>query len=98
MNIRNVVTRASVIRGVGFDEIIIDAIQELVEGDKINEADLVAMTNEALLIADSSDDLSGAEIKVFTKKCGKNFKSGEGVAVVCFGKRSSKSRNVQKKS
>ena len=51
----------------GFDEITIDDVQKLVEDDEVNAADLVTMTNEALSIEDSSDDLSAAEIKKFSR-------------------------------
>uniref|UniRef100_A0A1A9VDM2 Uncharacterized protein n=1 Tax=Glossina austeni TaxID=7395 RepID=A0A1A9VDM2_GLOAU len=65
---RNVVRLANVIRGDGFDEITVDDIRELITDDEINEADLVAMTNEASSIEDSSDDLSNAQIENFSLK------------------------------
>ena len=64
---RDVVRLANVIQGDGFDEITIDDVQKLVEDDEVNAADLVTMTNEALSIEDSSDDLSAAEIKKFSR-------------------------------
>ncbi|KAL9905418.1 uncharacterized protein ACN427_005191 isoform 1-T4 [Glossina fuscipes fuscipes] len=65
---RNAVTRANVIRGDGFDEITVDDVLELVTDDEINEADLVAMTNEALSIENNYDDLFNAKIENFSLK------------------------------
>ena len=54
---RNIVRLAHAVEGDGFDEITMADIQELIADDEINEADLVAMTNEES-VGDSSDDLS----------------------------------------
>uniref|UniRef100_A0A1A9UNI4 Uncharacterized protein n=1 Tax=Glossina austeni TaxID=7395 RepID=A0A1A9UNI4_GLOAU len=64
----NVVRRANIIRGGGFDEITMDDIRKLITDDEINEADLVEMTNEALAIDNSSDNLSKAKIENFSLK------------------------------
>jgi len=65
---RNIVRLAHTVEGDGFDEITMDDIQELIADDEINEADLVAMTNDVLSIGDSSDDLSDVENKNFSLK------------------------------
>ena len=51
---RNIVRLAHAVEGVGFDEITMADIQELIADDQINEADLVAMTNEES-VGDSSE-------------------------------------------
>uniref|UniRef100_A0A1A9UEC8 HTH CENPB-type domain-containing protein n=1 Tax=Glossina austeni TaxID=7395 RepID=A0A1A9UEC8_GLOAU len=66
---RTVARLANVIRGGGFDEIAVDDIRELVTDDEINEAVLVAMTNEIFLkpvIAeeDQSDSGSSSEFEL----------------------------------
>uniref|UniRef100_A0A1A9UNX9 HTH CENPB-type domain-containing protein n=1 Tax=Glossina austeni TaxID=7395 RepID=A0A1A9UNX9_GLOAU len=65
---RYAVRLANLIRGDGFDEVTVDDIRDIVTDDEINEADLVALTNVALLIEDSSDDLSNAKIENFSLK------------------------------
>lgn len=64
---RNIVRLAHAVEGDGFDEITMADIQELIADDEINEADLVAMTNEES-VGDSSDDLSDVENKNFSLK------------------------------
>ena len=58
---------AYAVEGDGFDEITMADIQEFMAYDEINEADLLAMTNEES-VGDSPDNLSDVQNQNFSLK------------------------------